>query len=127
MIVLEEQLCPWKLSKQITELGGEGDSWFHWVHPWSHLMYVENKRKYVLVDRYLLLKRKGYPAYSIAELLSHVFDNYTSLGWDTSDGWYCKDALDLKEDIKYGLTPVEACAYYYIKVLKDMAFKNSNR
>ena len=120
LIALEEQLCPWKLSKQITELGGKEDSWFKWAHPWSHKMYVENKRKYVLVEWYQLSKRKSYPAYSMVELSYLIFDTYISFGWDTSDGWYCKDALDCKEDIVYSRTPVEACAYYYIRLLKEI-------
>ena len=120
MIGLEEQLCPWKLSREITERGGEEDSWFHWVHPWSYKMYVENKRKYALVEWYKVSNRRSYPAYSVTELSYLIFDTYCTLGWDTSDGWYCKDALDCKEDLVYCRTPVEACACYYIRVLKEI-------
>ena len=120
MIGLEEQICPWKLSKQISELGGKEHAWFQWVHPWSRLMYIENKRKYVLVEWFHVAKRKGYPAYSVAELSSLVFDAYTTLGWDTSDGWYCKDALDCKEDIEYKPSPAVAMTYYYIRLLKEI-------
>ena len=120
MISLEEQLCPWKLSKQISELDGREDAWFQWVHPWSHLMYREHKRKYVIIEWLQVAKRKSYPAFSVAELSYLIFDSSTSLGWDTSDGWYCKDSLDSREDLVYSRTPVEACAYYYIRLLKEI-------
>ena len=118
LIELEDQLCPWPLSKQIVVLGGIIDSYFKWVHPWSRIMYKENKRKYVICEWFHVARRKAYPAYSIAEILIHLPDYI--LGHDNLDGWFCKDFSDAWSDINYYHNPVEACAHCYIKRLRDI-------
>lgn len=109
---LEEQLCPWKLSKEIVALGGNRSSYFKWVHPWSSVMYKENKRKYVICEWFQVARRNTYPAYSIVEILSHI-PNYI-LGHDNLD------VSDAWSDINYYHDPVEACAHCYIKILKEI-------
>jgi hypothetical protein len=118
IIPLESQICPWKLSREIMELGGDADSYFKWVHPWSRLMYRENKRRYVLCEWFHMARRKGYPAYTITELSFHISDNI--IGFHNWNGWYCKYEEDSQANTIYYATLIEACAYCYISILKGI-------
>jgi len=117
IIAIEDQLCPWPLSKQIVVLGGIIDSYFKWVHPWSRIMYKVNKRKYVICDWFHVARRKAYPAYSISELSFFVSDYI--FGRDNFDGWYFKDGVRDWATVEcYYPTLIEAFAHCYIKLLK---------
>jgi hypothetical protein len=118
IIPLEDQICPWKLSKQIVELGGDTDSYFKWVHPWSRIIYKENKRKYIICEWFHVSKRNNYPAYTITELSFPISDYI--IGFHNWSGWYCKDILDRQCDIRYYHTLIEACAHCYISILKGV-------
>lgn len=118
IIPLEDQLCHWTLSRQIVELGGKSNSYFKWVHPWSRIRYKENKRKYVICEWLHVSNRTAYPAYTVTELSFYISDNI--LGFNNWDGWYCKDATDTWDGIKYYSTIIEACAYCYIDILKEI-------
>lgn len=117
IIPLESQLCHWVLSKEIVELGGDTESYFKWVHPWSRSMYKENKRKYIVCEWFHVSGRNNYPAFTVTELSFFISDYI--IGFHNWDGWYCKDILDSQVSIMHYITLIEACAHRYIDILKE--------
>ena len=114
---LEEQLCPWTLCKEILTLGGPSDSYFMWTHPWSRVMYKENKRRYVIIEWYHLSRRQGYPAYHVAEILRELPIGFI-LG-RAGEMWYCKDSESGWNGVEYYGSAIEACAHAYIAMLRS--------
>lgn len=120
MIPLETGLCPWKLSKQITDLEGNTDTCFKWVHPWRSVLYKESTRRYIIVKWHHASNRKSYPAYTMSELFSLISDVSFSFRFHNYRGYYCMNELDRERAIVYCSTPIEACAHYYILLLKEI-------
>lgn len=118
IIPLESQLCPWELSKEIVKLGGGTDSYFKWVHPWSRIMYKENKRKYIICEWFRVSRRNGYPAFTVTELSFFISDYI--IGFHNWNGWYCKDKGDSQANLIYYTTLIEACVHCYINILKGI-------
>ena len=118
MIPLESQLCPQKLSKQIVELGGSTDSWFKWLYITKEES-IESKAKYILssCERYTIIKNIDYPAYTLEEILHKLPEGYILSQY--SNTWYCKYSEDEWSNTIFYKSAVEACAYAYIRVLKE--------
>lgn len=117
MVPLEDQLCPWEVSKQIPHLKAPFNSWFHWVHPWQSNGYIENPTKYIVAEWASVCGRKSYPAYMTMELLLLLPEVYV-LG-RSHNKWYCKETTDGWSDVVYYTNPAEACAHCYINIIKE--------
>lgn len=104
-----EMACPWELSRKLVDLGFNNESVYKWVHPWQSGIYKEDKTRYIIVDRFSVLDRKSYPAYSIEEILNQLPDEYI-LG-RINDEWYCKSFSESFSDVMYYARPILACAY----------------
>ena len=112
-----EIACPWELSKRLVNLGFSSNSAYKWVHPWQDSYRIENKTRYIIVDRIAVLSRKNYPAYSIEEILHNLPEDYI-LG-RMGDRWYCKSFSETFSDVVYYDTPILACAYTAIYWLEQ--------
>lgn len=119
MITLEDQLCPWKLSKQIVELGGNADSYFNWDYPLAGRMI--DTHNYVIVEYYHTWSHNHYPAYTLEEILTVLPRD--CIFRRAEEGWYCNLYLESYANTAYYKKPVEACAQAYIRVLKGAADK----
>ena len=112
-----EQTCPWELSRRLVRLGFSSDSFYRWVHPYQSSICIEDKSRYILVDRISALKRNGFPAYSISEILQNLPEEYI-LG-RMGDEWYCKSFSEGWDATIYYLYPILACAYAAIHMLEQ--------
>jgi len=113
-----EEPCPWELSRRLIHLGFDKDSVYVWVHPYQSYLYKENKSRYILVDRFAALKREGYPAYSVGEILSNLPVGYV-LGRIEGNQWFCKSFSEGWDEVIYYGTPILACAYSAIFMLEQ--------
>ena len=115
MITLEDQLCPWKLSKQIVELGGNSDSYFKWAYLQGDK--IEKRSKYIIIGWFDWEHRPIYPAFTSNEILQYLPEGYI-LGC-YCDKWYCKYSMGEWANMLYYDSVIEACAHAYIKMLKE--------
>jgi hypothetical protein len=106
--------CPWELSRKLVYLGFSDESVYKWVHPWQSGLCKEDKIRYIIVDKFSVLDRTCYPAYSIEEILNLLPDEYI-LG-RTNNEWYCKSFSESFSDVMYYAHPILACAYTAIFV-----------
>lgn len=104
---LEKLVCPWQQGKRLVELDINAESIFKWVHPYQLYKYIENKRKYILVESYKIANRCAYPAYTVEELLQLLPEEYI-LG-RLRDRWYCKEDYDSFSSITFETTAIDAC------------------
>ena len=104
---LEELVCSWQQGKRLVELDINTESIFKWVHPYQLYKYIENKRKYVLVESYKTANRSAYPAYTLEELLQLLPDKYILSRFQ--DMWYCTNACDMFATIIYEAIAIKAC------------------
>ena len=123
MMSSEEQLCPWELSKKLIALGFKSQSAHTWVHPWVNNRFIENKRRYILVEWHNVGNRNYYPAYTVTEILSELPDGYV-LGKDNHNSWYCKSSTDGWGDVCYYETPILACINALINLFKNIENKD---
>lgn len=106
---IEETVCSWRQGKQLMELNINAESVFKWVHPDQLYKYLENTRKYVVVESYRIANRRAYPAYTLEELLQ-LLPEGCILG-RLGDRWFCESKSDCftNADLIYKPTAIEAC------------------
>jgi hypothetical protein len=106
---LEESVCSWQQGKRLVELNINAESLFKWVHPYQLCKFIENKRKYILVESYKIANRCAYPAYTLEELLQLLPEEYI-LG-RLGNRWFCESESDcfITADLLYEPTAIKAC------------------